>query len=616
MICVSCLSAYQSVVVAQEHPKAMGNATAWQNARPRTIALPQVTPASGQQTATPSISTGTEFVVSPSPQVELGFPQTARQSDPIPSSPWSLGNQANPVSAPLSDLQSATSQPSKAKDIPGYQPRFIEQPSREGSSPKQAPRSDQKSDGYDFEISNPLAQSHSSNSQFYTASTAQIVEQPFNAASHQATVDSTFQTGTQQSSNANGFSAPSGWNQLPIKGVQVNSYLDGTIPAQPVAAPRQVVVDAPELVPSNQVTAPTAVSNVVDSDALARELAAMQAEEEQLRREKIAEQVSKQLLTSNRSSATPPKAIESPRGWKAVEEDLRFRLKNCDDLLRRGATQSAREEVLIGLNSLCRAIDVRKGASQSESSLQSALTAFEEEKDFYRDRSSGAADVSGHQTPVLRSKQTINLSPIVASQHYRAYAKQQLIATSQGHPWAAELYYALGRTLESESESSQEFSYMLREQAIACYQAALAVDRNHADAANQLGYSLLRVDRPQEAEAALTASLAITPTAQAWKNLAEVYRRTGDVNRNQFAVEQAMVLDNQSVRMMNGQPMPPVLEMSAEQFAQISPNTLQGAPNTQYLQQAPNNQVAAPLTATSAEPAKAGKFEAIKRMFR
>ena len=44
-----------------------------------------------------------------------------------------------------------------------------------------------------------------------------------------------------------------------------------------------------------------------------------------------------------------PRLLESPVGWKAVRQDLAKHLETCDSLLKRGATHSARAEVLVGL---------------------------------------------------------------------------------------------------------------------------------------------------------------------------------------------------------------------------------------------------------------------------
>jgi tetratricopeptide (TPR) repeat protein len=626
MICVSCLSAYQTIAIAQGQvvTPAAAKAQGWQSSsRPKTIALPQVQTVSGHQASNQTISTTAEFIANPS-ELELGYPQAPRQSDPIPASPWSVGKPSTIFGSSM-DSQASAQRPPEPYQDPSHQPRFIEQPStKDGILRKDAPN--QTPRDIEFEINSPLSQSNGTHTPFYTASSSQVVQQPFNIGSHQTSIELERQSSVQLGVNGTTPHASQDWNQLPLRGVQVSNIVGSPeqTPAQQ-ALPKQVVGMAPTVEVAAQTVNLDQVPKSVESTPYINDPYVAHAQETLERREKLAAQVSKELLATKAPSTTAAKAIELPRGWNAVQEDLQFRLKNCDDLLRRGATQSAREEVLIGLHSLSRAIDVREGACQSETSLQRALTAFEEEKDFYRDRSSSSTDISmiaGHQTPALRSKSTNNLSPIVASQHYRAYAKQQLIATSRGHTWAAELYYALGRTLESESESNQELGYMLREQAITCYQAALEIDRSYGDAANQLGYSLLRVDRPQEAEVALTAAVSIAPTPQAWKNLAEVYRRSGDAKRSELAVQQAMALENNVLRMSNGQPMPQVLEMSAEQFALMSPNTLQGVPNTQYLPQPQNvvqpaiPQAATSHTAASTEPAKAGRFEAIKRIFR
>ncbi len=43
--------------------------------------------------------------------------------------------------------------------------------------------------------------------------------------------------------------------------------------------------------------------------------------------------------------------LESPVGWKGDSRELAKHLESCDSLLRRGATHSARAEVLVGFAS-------------------------------------------------------------------------------------------------------------------------------------------------------------------------------------------------------------------------------------------------------------------------
>jgi tetratricopeptide (TPR) repeat protein len=567
-----------------------------------------------------------------SPIIQLGVPQaTVARNDAIPSSPWNdtksqVGNNASysnqyvsqPIKQPFPSNSIATYPTSVTPTA--YQPQFIEQPvapkqlntspprerREEITSPPRERRDDVTSPPHErrvleptqqqpnvredellFDINPPLSHITQPTSQFRTASTQQAI------ASHD----------------------PS-WNTLPARGV---------------ALPESQQVYAAAPVPTViQVTTTESPEQAAAREMLEAQMA--KANDDQRRREVIAKQVSQRLLRDTQPRQPAPQAIESPRGWTAEGEELVSHLRTCDELLRRGAVHSAREEVLLGLRALARAIDFRGGQLYSEPALDRAMRAFTEERDFHASQSSTAVNdslVAGHQTPVLREANLKNVSPVIAAQHYRAYARRELIAASQGHIWAADFFYAYGKTLEAESETQTQYQTMFREQAIVCYQAALSVARNHSEAANQLGYSLLKVDRAREAEQALVAAVSSNPSAEAWKNLAEVYRREGDMGKADYAVRQASALEQNHTMMSNGKPLPDVVSMAPEDFVRMSPNLLQGDQFNQPMlaqqqlwnqpaQYAPSMQVGTQTAVANAPApeAKVGTMEKIKRFFR
>ncbi len=309
-----------------------------------------------------------------------------------------------------------------------------------------------------------------------------------------------------------------------------------------------------------------------------RVVAASMAENEaSMTKMRLASQVSRELLSESRQPlGMAPLPVEPPTGWKNIEQELRDHLAKCDELLRRNAVLSAREEVLTGLRVLLRALDLRSGNWTSEPALDQALAAFAEESDFHQSlrnpthAQSTSRIVAGHSTHALQQVDLGNVSPELAAQHYRAYARQQLAAAAQGHPWAADLLYALGKTYERRADSATEEGFMLRNQAVACYAAVLDVSPRHADGANQLGYSLLKLDRIDEAQSILTQATQTHPSADAWKNLAEVYRRRGQVDQAAVAIEHAkskeMLVSSRSV--------PEVTQVSPQTFVGLSPNQL------------------------------------------
>lgn len=266
----------------------------------------------------------------------------------------------------------------------------------------------------------------------------------------------------------------------------------------------------------------------------------------QMQRLSLASRVNHELLSAPPyPSLRSPEPLELPPGWNAVEQQLRLNLEKCDSLLRRGAVHSARDEVTQGLRSLCRAIDAHRRAWTSEPSLERGLTALRESTDFRN--SSFANDqlvsiqtiVDTHSTEALKGRDLTNATPEIASQHYRAYARFQFVEASEGHRWAADLFYALGKTYEKEAQSDSVRATALRGQAVVCYQAAVQISPRQSEAYNQLGYVLLQLDRVDDAYAALRSSIEIQPHQNAWNNLAEVYRRVGSNEEAEFATQQA-----------------------------------------------------------------------------
>jgi tetratricopeptide (TPR) repeat protein len=297
-------------------------------------------------------------------------------------------------------------------------------------------------------------------------------------------------------------------------------------------------------------------------------------------RQRLATQLSRELLADSlRPLADAPTAIEPPTGWKNIESELRERLARSRELLRRQAILSAREEVLAGLRGLTRAIDLRTSAYSSEPALNRALMALDEELDFHQSLRQPTHSISTrqivarHETPALKGVELEDVSPELAAQHYRTYAREQFQLAAQEHPWAADLFFALGKTYECQASDAQPDSRVWRHQAMTCYIAALDVSPEHAEGAQQLGYVLMLLDRLEEAETALQLAIAKKPTLTAWDNLAEVYRRRGDPQQASLAANQANALRTSS----SGSTIPDVVSLDPRAFAGISPNQVIGS---------------------------------------
>lgn len=281
-----------------------------------------------------------------------------------------------------------------------------------------------------------------------------------------------------------------------------------------------------------------------------------------------------------------PTLADPPRGWGAVGDELVERLTRCDTLLRHGAIHSARDEATIGLRTLARAIDIRLARVESEAALAAGLTALEEQQAFYAVQANPSAQpniAAGHRTAVQINADGLRTPPLIAAGLYRRWAREQFVAAAAGHPWAADYLYALGRTYEAEAEIDPLQASMHREIAACCYQAAIQVRSDHTEAANQLGFVLLRLDRLAEAEAALVAAASQTPDALVYQNLAELHRRRGDEYASRQAASQAAKLAGSTGG--GDAKVPEVTELTPQQFARYSPNLLDGSPAVNRPQQ-------------------------------
>ncbi len=314
------------------------------------------------------------------------------------------------------------------------------------------------------------------------------------------------------------------------------------------------------------------------------------AEQERfVQRQERAQRLSDDILKGVKElPAAIPQPLERPAGWESVEQALRIHMENCQQLLRRGAIHSAREEVVTGLRRLARTLDGRSGQAKSEPAMEAAFTALREEADFHQPGNVASIRdvVSTHTTPALQGSRLEGVTSEVASQHYRQFARAQFVIASERHRWGADLLYAYGKTLEKEADNNFEAAIRLRSQAVICYQAALQIQQGHPEASTQLGYTLMRLDRPEEAQQILNVAVHNTPNATNWANLAEVYRRRGAMQQADYAIAQANQLGaGQNPAYSHEHPQ--VTQIAPSEFARYSPAQNLGAPVATTSQEVP-----------------------------
>lgn len=279
---------------------------------------------------------------------------------------------------------------------------------------------------------------------------------------------------------------------------------------------------------------------------------------------------------------SPVTRIESPAGWQAIGTRLSDHITKCESLLRRGAFCSAREEAATASMLLFRHIDLHDNLFRCEPAIAAANRALREAEDFLiasrsTDSESLRRLVEAHETPVLKSKKLAEMSPLTAVQHYRQYAESQLTEAAQGHPWASELLYTIGRTYQAEADSDSSRIDVLRMNALAYYTASRTTMPTNAVACNQLGYLLLQMDRNEEAREALVAAVKLKTDVAFLSNLAEASRRLADSQTFTWASQTLAAIRS---RTPSTPPVPQVVEMSPEEFIAISPYAIGPKPET------------------------------------
>ena len=292
--------------------------------------------------------------------------------------------------------------------------------------------------------------------------------------------------------------------------------------------------------------------------------------------------------------------LESPQGWQAVGQRLTNHVKNCESLLRRGAFCSAREEADSACVLLIRHIDLIDNAYRCEPAWQAAKQSLREAEDFLAVQRSSDSEglrrlIDSHHTPILKGKNLAEMSPLTAVQHYRVYAELQLVEATQGHPWASELLYAVGRTYQSEADANAKQVDSLRMRALAYYRAARSTLPSNAVACNQLGYLLLQMDRNEEAREVLASAVSLTNDVASLSNLAEASRRLGDTQTVAWAAQSVAAIRSRSPQQA---PTPPFVELTPEEFASISPRSIGPKPSSESTSNGP----VAPVPKSAAAP--------------
>ncbi len=262
-------------------------------------------------------------------------------------------------------------------------------------------------------------------------------------------------------------------------------------------------------------------------------------------------------------SAAPRPQYSTVTGQMFAERAT-VQINEARQKLSRGAVMVARRD---GWDVLQQVAQYRADEMQNAlpvSTLASARIAIEEAQDFLGrygpvDTVALKRFIEAHETQALKKVDVSQLTGHLAADTYFEEARRLLLMSTGGGPLVAQ---ALTLIADSHLQQGTEVDQAI---ALTCLRAAVGSNSGDGKVANQLGYELLRVGRLDEAEQALRYSLAAAPTPAAWQNLAELYRQHGDLEQARMCAVQATQAPGETTRVAQ------VVEVSPEQFAQISP---------------------------------------------
>lgn len=219
-------------------------------------------------------------------------------------------------------------------------------------------------------------------------------------------------------------------------------------------------------------------------------------------------------------------------------------MAHAENLAGRGALFTAQSELVQALRAVAQTLDAFEAGRAHGESLALALRAMREAADF---TPAGASIdtmldiqkiVDGHRTPALKDENLDTMTGLVAQQRYLAYAQRQLAAACGRIPAASRVLHALGRMQAEMGRAAVTAVSLYPPKAMTYYQAALLVDADNYQAANELGVLLARCGRAADARNVLAHAAKPGGDPVVWHNLAVVYQQLGDTARAQQATQQ------------------------------------------------------------------------------
>lgn len=241
-------------------------------------------------------------------------------------------------------------------------------------------------------------------------------------------------------------------------------------------------------------------------------------------------------IVETAESAQPTKDIPA-----SVAQIAREHLRYGSSLARRGSLYSARQEFFAGLRLIADSLDLVNETASYREHYASAILALNEANDFASAPGDQAATplqdiVATHQSKVLSEKEIATMSPMSAMQAYFIFAEDHFSKACGCSPVASELLYSLGKlhTVKAAQDPTAQPTDLAI--AILMHHAALNVDPQNYQSANELGVALAKLRYYEPARTALLHSLATKPTAEAWLNLSVVHRALGESELAELAM--------------------------------------------------------------------------------
>lgn len=232
----------------------------------------------------------------------------------------------------------------------------------------------------------------------------------------------------------------------------------------------------------------------------------------------------------------------SPQVYDQVSRQAVQHITKGFELADRRMFYAARREFHRALEVIAQALDLHEPTPRHTTALVNGMRAMDEAADFQNLALDVDRDVreiaASHRTPVL---QTVAepLSPLAAAQQYYAYAQEQLALAVKPLQAGSAALSALGKLHDELAREETTFVENPLARVKVFHQAALLVDQNNWQAANELAVFLARSGNYEEARGWLQHSVAVSPQPENWHNLACLHLALGEQQQAQFAMAQA-----------------------------------------------------------------------------